>query len=60
MRNSPLERNRAYALLKTVWHGVFSVWEGVVALLGSMVGRPPKGPLPANRFFEAVHFLFVS
>ncbi len=59
MRNSPLERNRAYALLKTVGHAVISAFSSLFLLLAPLVGKPRK-PLPENRFFEILDFVFVS
>ncbi|MDQ1343751.1 MAG: hypothetical protein QG650_471 [Patescibacteria group bacterium] len=59
MRNSPLESNRAYALLSTAWHIVKSAFSSVSLILRSLSGKAEK-PLPPNRFFEALHFLFVS
>lgn len=59
MRNSPLERNRAYALLNTAWHVVRSAVSTVPLFLRALSGKAEK-PLPPNRFLEALHFLFVS
>lgn len=59
MRNSPLERNRAYALLKTAFHAVHSAFSSVPLLFRALFGKPGH-PLPSNRFFETLDFVFVS
>lgn len=59
MGNSPLERNRAYALLKTAFHAVRSAVSSVPLLLSALAGKEKK-PLPPNRFFETLDFVFVS
>lgn len=60
MRNSPLERNRAYALLRTLFHAVVSAFSSVSLFVRAAFGKTSPEPLPPNRFFEALHFLFVS
>ncbi len=56
----PMRNNRAYVLFATVWALVRSAFSSSALLVRSAFSSRNGSPLPSNRFFEVLHFLFVS